>query len=300
MKTYVIPASNIVTGYRRQTRWRTETNNASGTSYSSWTNNRTSVLDNNSNRIKYVFASSKELIASGSGYSQYKETQTLDDYRIDLTFNISGVPTNRIQSVALRAKLTGKSDDTPRGYYISSVGDTGGVFDSTYPHFEPRTQLGNCSLNNISGMPYTHDTVLSGLSSTGWYTLWNYRDTAYNKDELLAFSMSNFYLVITTDESSGSTYTITYNKGTYGVGTNTTATKTEDQAIQLLDAIFTRDDYTQTGWSTNANGSTKDYELSENYTANANITLYPYWTMGHVASGNVLFIMTENGLQALI
>lgn len=300
MKEYVIPASEIVAGYRRQTRSRRETVSSSGTSYSAWSSDYSSRVDDTSNRIKYEFSSSRTVVGSGSGYTIYDNSQKLDDYRLDMTFDISGVPVNRIQSVALRARLTGKNDKTPRGYYISSVGNSGGTFNNSHPHFYPVNDLGNCALGTPASMPYTHDTLLSGLSETGWYTLWNASGKEYDHDELLAFSMGNFYLVITTDEASGSTYTITYNKGTYGTGTDTTDTKTAGAAIVLQNAIFTRDDYTQTGWSVNADGSTKDYALGANYTQDANITLYPYWTRGHVATGNVLFIMTENGLQAIL
>lgn len=301
MKEYVIPASVIVSGYRRHKRTRTETVSSSGTSYSSWSNVYSAKVDDTSNRIKFESSSSRTVIASGTSYTQYSVTETYDRYRIDMSFDLSDVPTNRIQTIALRARLTGKNDKTPRGYYISSVGDTGGVFNAQHPHFYPITQLGKCTLGTPESMPYTHDTVLSGLSSTGWYTLWNQDNTGdFAYDELLAFSMGNFYLVIQTDEASGSTYTITYDKGSYGTGTNETDTKTEDVALHLRGAIFTRTDYTQTGWSINADGSTKDYDLSENYTGNADITLYPYWTIGSVAHSNVLFIMTDNGLQAII
>ena len=292
MKEYVIAASQIVSGYRRFDRYRIETynRNTGATSYSGWTYKNSPHIDQSSNRIKREFSSSRTLISQNPIYVDYKEQQITDYYALDMTFDTSDVPLNRIQSIALRAKLTGKNDKIPRGYNIYSVEENS--------RFNPITLLGDCDLGTPETMPYTHDTVLSALSETGWYTLCN-RET-YNANELLAFSMSNFYLVITTDEASGSTYTITYDKGTYGTGTNTSDTKTEDVAIHLLGAIFTRDGYTQTGWSINADGSTKDYDLNDNYSANANITLYPYWTQGHVATGNVLFIMTENGLQALI
>ena len=73
------------------------------------------------------------------------------------------------------------------------------------------------------------------------------------------------------------TYTVTYNKGSNGTGTNTTDTKTYGVALALKGAIFTRTGYTQTGWSTTAAGTAKAYDLGASYTANADITLYPYW-----------------------
>lgn len=75
------------------------------------------------------------------------------------------------------------------------------------------------------------------------------------------------------------TYTVSYNKGSYGSGTNTSDTKTYGEALTLKGAIFNRTGYTQTGWNTNSSGSGgTHYDLSSSYTANAGTTLYPEWT----------------------
>ena len=74
------------------------------------------------------------------------------------------------------------------------------------------------------------------------------------------------------------TYTVSYNKGANGSGTNTSDTKTYDVALTLKGAIFSRTGYTQTGWST-TDGGAKAYNLSASYTANAAVTLYPFWTI---------------------
>lgn len=86
------------------------------------------------------------------------------------------------------------------------------------------------------------------------------------------FLASSATLTIVTNE-----YTINYNKGSYGSGTNTSDIKTHGTALTLKGAIFSRTGYTQTGWSTTDGGS-KAYNLSGSYTANADATLYPYWT----------------------
>ena len=72
-------------------------------------------------------------------------------------------------------------------------------------------------------------------------------------------------------------YTVSYNKGTGGSGTNTSAQKSHDITLTLKGAIFTRTGYTQIGWSISDNGS-KNYELSGSYTDNASVTLYPAWS----------------------
>lgn len=73
-------------------------------------------------------------------------------------------------------------------------------------------------------------------------------------------------------------WTVSYKKGTYGSGTNTTDSKIKDVPLTLKGAIFTRSNYNQTGWSTVAAGTSKAYNLGGTYTNNAAITLYPYWS----------------------
>lgn len=72
------------------------------------------------------------------------------------------------------------------------------------------------------------------------------------------------------------TYTVSYNKGSYGTGTNTTDTKTYNVNLTLKGAIFTRAGYEQVGWST-SDGGAQAYAVGGTYTANASVTLYPVW-----------------------
>lgn len=89
-------------------------------------------------------------------------------------------------------------------------------------------------------------------------------------------STSNCYVYPTTGSLGARTYTVSYNKGANGSGTNTSDTKTYDVSLTLKGEIFTRQGYTQTGWST-SDGGAKAYDLSGSYTTNADVTLYPYW-----------------------
>ena len=73
------------------------------------------------------------------------------------------------------------------------------------------------------------------------------------------------------------TYAVTYKPGANGTGSEQAATKTEDVALELAGAVFTRDGYVQTGWAT-SDGGAKAYDLGASYTANADLTLYPFWT----------------------
>ncbi|MBQ7382487.1 MAG: InlB B-repeat-containing protein [Paludibacteraceae bacterium] len=78
--------------------------------------------------------------------------------------------------------------------------------------------------------------------------------------------------------SAAKTYTVTYLAGANGTGSVEAGTKTCGEDLVLSAATFTRAGYLQTGWST-ADGGAKAYELGGNYTADAAITLYPFWTM---------------------
>ncbi len=87
-------------------------------------------------------------------------------------------------------------------------------------------------------------------------------------------------------------YTVTYAKGTAdgASGDSFTGTKTAGSAFTLSSSssAFTRDGYTYDGWSTNADGSTKDYNLGGSYTTDAVITLYPHWVTEATVSATLL------------
>ncbi len=113
-------------------------------------------------------------------------------------------------------------------------------------------------------------------------------------DGKYSFTMPAAAVTISTEYVSN-TFTVTYNPGTNGTGSQQTATKTEGTALTLKGAIFTRIGYDQTGWA-NTDGGTKAYELGGSYTTDAAKNFYPVWTAiaynisytlnGGTASGN--------------
>lgn len=137
------------------------------------------------------------------------------------------------------------------------------------------------------------DTVsvsIGGNTYQRCYTLGSGTYTAGNAAEDVSVSFSykisgsayylppaGTYTVSGTVSLAAVTYTVSYNKGANGTGTNTTDTKTYGVALTLKGAIFTRVGYKQTGWATSDGGS-QAYALSGSYTANAAVTLYPVWT----------------------
>ena len=93
----------------------------------------------------------------------------------------------------------------------------------------------------------------------------------------LGSSTGNIYIGRVSAVITG--YTVSYAAGTYGSGSLASGTKTHGSNFTLSssDDSFTRDGYVYDGWSTNADGSTKDYNLGGSYTTDAPITLYPHW-----------------------
>jgi len=115
----------------------------------------------------------------------------------------------------------------------------------------------------------------TGYTQTGWAT----SDGGANAYELGAPYTANAAITLYPywTLNTPTTYTVTYKPGSYGSGSQQTATKTQNVVLTLKGAIFTRTGYTQTGWAT-SDGGAKAYDLGATYTANIAVTLYPFWT----------------------
>lgn len=103
------------------------------------------------------------------------------------------------------------------------------------------------------------------------------------------------------------TYAITYNANG-GTGAPSKQTKDQGETIQISSATPTRSGYIFKGWSSSANSSTVVYNPGDNYTANANITLYAVWVAAetpeitnlYAERCNSLSTVTDEGTLALI
>jgi len=71
-------------------------------------------------------------------------------------------------------------------------------------------------------------------------------------------------------------YSVEYKAGAYGTGDEDSGIKIPGKPLVLADAMFTRENYTQTGWAT-TDGGEKAYDLKGSYTADEAVTLYPVW-----------------------
>lgn len=141
---------------------------------------------------------------------------------------------------------------------------SGRAFTVTYT----TTNGGAVSLDDVALFIFKSKTATTAPSN-GAYTFIGKKSSSLSGNQIR---------YVTQDLSvAATTYTVSYNKGTNGTGTNTTATKTHGVALTLKGAIFTRSGYYQSGWATSDGGS-QAYALSASYTANAAVTLYPVWT----------------------
>lgn len=109
---------------------------------------------------------------------------------------------------------------------------------------------------------------------TGWYTK-AVGGVKITPEFAIEYDMKTLYAQFSDDLR---TYPIIYNAGANGTGTVDAGTKTCGEDATLSSSTFTRTGYTQTGWSTTDGGS-KTYDLGGSYTANAAVTLYPFWTI---------------------
>jgi hypothetical protein len=80
------------------------------------------------------------------------------------------------------------------------------------------------------------------------------------------------------EENGDNEYTIEYRPGAYSSEQkNYSQSKQAGEPVMLRDATYTRDGFTQTGWSTSEDGDSWDFGLTDEYWDDKSITLYPYW-----------------------
>ena len=151
---------------------------------------------------------------------------------------------------------------------------------------------GTSSVTAVYGSPMPSITVptRSGYVFGGYYTSTGGSGTQYYTaagDSARTWDRASSTTLYAYWRSAVSgTYVITYSPGAAGTGSQQTDIKTQNVALTLKGAIFTRTGYTQTGWATSDGGS-KAYNLGASYTANRAVTLYPFWTKNAVATYKV-------------
>lgn len=253
----------------------------SATSYIILDTTATLTVVTNENDYSYTLAYN----ANGGSGAPSNQTGTSVGTSPSYTFTVSSTVPTRTgynflgwseSSTATSASYTGGSSIT-----VTSAGTT-----TLYAVWKIKTYTVTYNKGSNGTGTNVTDTKTYGVALTlkgAIFTRTGYTQTGWATSDggSKTYNLSASY---TTDASvtlypfwTANTYTITYNKGDYGTGSQVTDTKTYGVALQLRGATFTRTHYSQDGWSVNSNGSTKDYNLSGSYTANSARTLYPHW-----------------------
>ncbi len=100
----------------------------------------------------------------------------------------------------------------------------------------------------------------------------------YFKKSLAVFMAMLMLLSVVGVSAIAAAYKVEFLPGRYATGTGPDPiTAEKNTVITLPGASFEREGYIQTGWSTAAAGSRKNYELGGSFTVTKNQKLYPYW-----------------------
>ncbi|MBO7502427.1 MAG: InlB B-repeat-containing protein [Paludibacteraceae bacterium] len=191
-----------------------------------------------------------------------------------------------------------------KGWYTDATSGTrvGGAGDSYTPAAGITLHAQWTELVTFTIAPYTNGTVIVNYADNG-----SQEFTSGSRDipvgTLVSFSaVANTNYHITTVDLSGSsfsassaytlkagdgtktltanflpdTYAITYNKGANGTGSIDAGEKTYGVNFTLSSSTFTREGYTQTGWSL-TDGGNKAYDLGGSYTTNSAQEFFPVW-----------------------
>ena len=156
---------------------------------------------------------------------------------------------------------------TPNKYLVSFDANGGNV-SPNHKYVDYGTEYGDLPT------PHLADSSDSRVFD-GWYTAANGGARITSATKALITSPQTLYAHWKTLSWSS---TVTYSPGLYGEGTSQTATKDVNVLLTLEGAIFTRIGHTQTGWSRDIRGNTRDYALYEVYADDADVCLYPFWS----------------------
>ncbi len=100
----------------------------------------------------------------------------------------------------------------------------------------------------------------------------------YFKKSLAVFMAMLMLLSVVGVSAVAAAYKVEFLPGRYATGTGPDPITAEKNTVIILPgASFEREGYIQTGWSTAAAGSRKNYDLGAEFTVTKNQKLYPYW-----------------------
>ena len=170
-----------------------------------------------------------------------------------------------VSSLTCSAKTT-----TSLTYTWTKASNASGYTATLYSDSDCKTQVSTSSLGDVNTV--TFSTLSVGTT---------YYCKVQSKGNGTVYCVDGG----TTSAVSGTTlyqYAISYNAGTNGTGSISGGTKTEGTAFTLSSSKFTRDGYTQTGWTT-SDGGAQTHALGGSYTIDAAQTFYPVWTANTIS-----------------
>ena len=247
--------------------------NGRGSTVRAWTKSNSSTSD-----WRTTGGSAANATLSGSGTYDFN-VGSLPAYGYVFASNLNS-PAANSYIIVTGASLIVTTNETDYSYTLSYNANGGSG--------APSAQTGS---NTATSPSYTFTVsntapTRTGYTFLGWSTSSSATAASYSGGSSITVTSSGTTTLYAVWKIN--TYTVTYNKGSYGSGTNTTDTKTYNVNLTLKGAIFTRAGYEQVGWST-SDGGAQAYAVGGTYTANAAVTLYPVW------SATTSTITTTNG-----
>lgn len=232
----------------------------------------------------------------GFGYADWRENSLCSELRAGYAYGdyfhvlnalfdqteLAALANKTITSIVLNVTVTSGqlptsgSENLPIGHKANANTTSTDAWQRTKTGEDAAISVGFVTGGGSSAVDVSTPTVFSfdvGTEVPQYGYVFGSRD-AVNRQ---GFVVSAVSMEVTTNEPSGTTFTVSYNKGSNGTGTNTSDTKTDGVPLTLRGALFSRSGYTQYGWATE-DGGPKVYELGGLYTADADITLYPAWS----------------------
>lgn len=247
--------------------------NGRGTNVRAWVK-----YNSSSSSWETTGSSAASATLSGSGTYDFN-VGSLPAYGYVFASNLNS-PAANSYIVVTDASLIVTTNETDYSYTLSYNANGGSG--------APSAQTGS---NTATSPSYTFTVsntapTRTGYTFLGWSTSSSATAASYSGGSSITVTSSGTTTLYAVWQIN--TYTVSYNKGSYGTGTNTTDTKTYNVNLTLKGAIFTRAGYEQVGWST-SDGGAQAYAVGGTYTANAAVTLYPVW------SATTSTITTTNG-----
>ena len=127
----------------------------------------------------------------------------------------------------------------------------------------------------------------SGYTFKGWGTSSGSTSPSYQPGGKYTSNSSRTLYAI-WEYNAPKTYTITYNANG-GTGAPASQTKTHNVTLNMRTAIPRRSGYTFLGWSTSSSATTATYSAGDNFTTNADTTLYAVWQKDAVTTYTISY-----------